>query len=39
MFDPVHDVDPGNRAFYMRLGLIMAVGVVAIAALLLAGPR
>ena len=39
MFDPVRDVDSGNRAFYLRLGAIMAAGVVAIAAMLLTGPK
>ena len=39
MFDPARDIDPGNRAFYTRLGVILGAGVVAISVMLLAGPR
>jgi hypothetical protein len=30
MFDPAHDPDPGARWFYTRLGLICAVGAIAV---------
>jgi hypothetical protein len=36
VFDPERDVDPGNRAFYMRLGVILALGVCAAVTLMLA---
>jgi hypothetical protein len=39
MWDPARDYDPGNRAFYMRLGLILTAGAVAIGIMLLAGPK
>jgi hypothetical protein len=35
MFDPVRDADPGSRAFYTRLGVILTIGIVACALMLL----
>ena len=36
MFDPARDIDPGHRAFYARLGIILSTGVFAAAAMLIA---
>jgi hypothetical protein len=35
VFDPDRDVDPGNRAFYVRLGVILMFGVCAAVTLML----
>jgi hypothetical protein len=35
VFDPARDYDPGARAFYVRLGTILTIGVIACALMLL----
>ena len=35
MFDPARDCDPGARAFYLRLGAILTIGVIACALMLI----
>jgi hypothetical protein len=35
VFDPARDLDSGSRNFYLRLGVILTIGVIACALMLI----